>query len=117
MCFPKKIKIKDVKKSYALSIAFSALCGITEPALFGITLRNKKTLIAVMTGGFCGALFAGIMSCKAYGFVGGLPSLPLFLDPKGGFSNLIVTIISITIGFTVSLVLTVALNKRGQKNV
>jgi Phosphotransferase system IIC components, glucose/maltose/N-acetylglucosamine-specific len=104
------------KKANALTIAFSALCGITEPALFGITLRNKKTLISVMTGGFCGALFAGIMSCKAYGFVGGLPSLPLFLDPKGGFSNLIVIIISAIIGFTVTFVLTVVLNKRGSNN-
>jgi len=104
------------KKAEASAIAISALCGVTEPALFGITLRNKKTLISVCLGGFAGALFAGIMSCKAYGFVGGLPSLPFFLDPQGGFGNLIVIIISVMISFTVTCLLTFVLNKRGGKN-
>jgi len=105
------------KRAEAAAICISAVCGITEPALFGITLRNKKTLLSVCIGGFAGALFGGIMSMRAYGFVGGLPSLPLFLDPAGGFGNLIVTIISIIIGFAVTFVLTFILNKKGEKHV
>ncbi|MGX8835552.1 PTS transporter subunit EIIC [Amedibacillus sp. YH-ame6] len=104
-----------VKKAETSAIAISALCGVTEPALFGITLRNKKNLIAVCVGGFLGALFAGVMSCKAFGFVGGLPSLPLFLDPKGGFFNLMMIIVSILISFAVTFVLSYILN-RGKKN-
>lgn len=102
------------KKANAVAIAISAACGVTEPALFGITLRNKKTLLAVCIGGFAGALFGGIMSMKAYGFVGGLPSFPLFLDPAGGFGNLIVTIISIIISFAVTFLLTYILNRKGE---
>jgi len=105
------------KRAEAAAITISAVCGITEPALFGITLRNKKTLISVCIGGFAGALFGGIMSMKAFGFVGGLPSLPLFLDSAGGFGNIIVAIISIIISFVVTFALTFILNKRERKNV
>lgn len=104
------------KKAEATAIAISAICGITEPALFGITLRNRKTLIAVCLGGFAGALFAGIMSLKAFGFVGGLPSLPLFIGPSEGLDNLIVAIISVTIAFFTTFALTIILNKRGEQN-
>ena len=106
---------KDAKKKAESSaIGVSALFGITEPALFGITLRNKKTLVSVCLGGFAGALFAGIMSCKAYGFVGGLPSLPLFLDPTGGFTNLIMICISIVISFVVTFIVNYVLNRKAK---
>lgn len=104
------------KKAEAVSISISAVCGVTEPALFGITLGNKKTLLSVCIGGFAGALFAGILSMKAYGFVGGLPSLPLFLDPDGGFGNITVAIISVIISFAVTFALTFILNRKGEKN-
>jgi PTS system beta-glucosides-specific IIC component len=100
-----KTKKKDLK-SLAYSTSFSALMGITEPALFGITLRFKKSLLAVSIGGACGALYAGIMSVKAYGFVGGLPSLPLFISPAGGWANLINFIVAILISFVVTFILT-----------
>ena len=104
---------KDIKKKgEATAISISALCGITEPALFGITLRNKKTLVSVCIGGFAGALFGGIMSCKAYGFVGGLPSLPLFIGANGDFKNLIVICISVIISFSVTFALTYILNRK-----
>ncbi|RMW52301.1 hypothetical protein D6U18_01105 [Lactiplantibacillus pentosus] len=99
------------KKANAFTIAVSALCGVTEPALFGITFRNKRTLVAVCLGGFAGSLFAGILSAKAYGFVGGLPSLPLFIGPNG-LGNLLVIVVAIAISFIVTLTLTYLLNKQ-----
>lgn len=104
------------KKADDTTIALSALFGVTEPALFGITLRDKKTLLAVCLGGFAGSLFAGILSVKAYGFVGGLPSLPLFMDPAGGFTNVIMICIAILIGFLVTFTLTIILHKGGRKH-
>jgi beta-glucoside PTS system EIICBA component len=95
-----------------LAMSVSALCGISEPTLFGITIRNKLTLIAVMSGGLTGALFAGIASARAFGFVGGLPSLPLFIDPSGGFTNLLYIVIAAVISFTVTIGLTIVLNRR-----
>lgn len=103
------------QKSTALAAGISALCGITEPALFGITLPNRKTLISVMLGGFAGSLIAGIFGCKAYNFVGGLPSLPMFIDPAGNSANLIVAVVSVAVGFAVSFALTYILNAGGKK--
>lgn len=98
------------KKTNAYTIGISALCGVTEPALFGITFRNKKTLLAVCLGGFSGSLFTGVLSAKAYGFVGGLPSLPLFIGPSG-LKNLFVILASIVVGFIVTLGLTIIFNR------
>ncbi|WP_137625069.1 PTS transporter subunit EIIC [Lactiplantibacillus pingfangensis] len=103
------------KRAELLTIGVTALVGVTEPALFGITLRNKRTLVSVGVGGALGALFAGLFSCKAYGFVSGLPSLPLFLG-KTGFVNLVVIIIAILISFSVTAILNYLLNKRGTTN-
>lgn len=104
------------KKADATTIALSAVFGVTEPALFGITLRDKKTLLSVCLGGCAGSLVAGIFSVKAYGFVGGLPSLPLFMDPAGGFTNLIMIGISILIGFITTFMLTLLFHKGGKKH-
>ncbi len=106
------------EKSTALGAGISALMGITEPALFGITLPNRKTLAAVMLGGFCGALFAGLTGVVSFNFVGGLPSLPLFIDPANPM-NLVFAVISILISFAVTCALTIILNKgwkRARKN-
>ncbi|WP_256336758.1 hypothetical protein [Paenibacillus sp. OK060] len=44
-------KTKDAKlKQVAFSAGISGLCGITEPALYGVHLRLKKTLFACMIG-------------------------------------------------------------------
>ncbi|WP_269936680.1 PTS transporter subunit EIIC [Arthrobacter sp. HY1533] len=97
------------------AMSFSSLCGISEPTLFGLTLRNKFLLLAVMAGGLAGGLFAGITSVKAFGFVGGLPSLPLFIDPSGGFTNLIYIAIAAAISFTVTISLTVLFTRRSAR--
>ncbi|NTW38466.1 MAG: PTS transporter subunit EIIC [Cellulomonadaceae bacterium] len=103
------------RRADSMAMSFSALCGITEPTLFGITLRNRRTLTAVMIGGLCGALFAGIASVKAFGFVGGLPSLPLFIDPAGGLTNLMYTIVAALISFGVTFTLTIVLNRKAAR--
>ena len=44
--------------------------GITEPALFGITLKYKKPMIAAMIGAAAGALYVGIMSVEIIAMTG-----------------------------------------------
>ena len=40
------LKTKDTnKKALASSAGITAICGITEPALYGVTLQNKAALI------------------------------------------------------------------------
>lgn len=44
-CFAVAIKSKDTEtRSTAVSAGISALFGITEPALYGLTLQNKKII-------------------------------------------------------------------------
>lgn len=92
-------------KSLAASAGISAVCGITEPAMYGISLRFKKPLIAAMIGGGATGLFIGIMGVGRYAQVSpGLFALPSFLGEKG-ISNLIYAIIGCAIAFIVSFII------------
>lgn len=67
-------------KSVAGAATFSALMGVTEPAIYGVTMRLKKPFIGAATGGAVGGAICGIYGAKAYGYtLGGLPGIPLFL--------------------------------------
>ncbi|WP_416414274.1 hypothetical protein [Pantoea sp. App145] len=70
-CLAITIKSKDKSmKSTAQSSGLSALCGITEPALYGITLLNKKVLYSVMIGSVIGGGILSYMSVAAFALVG-----------------------------------------------
>ena len=57
-CFAVSIRTKDKGlKSTAISAGISALFGITEPALYGVTILHKRALYGVMIGAFSGAAF------------------------------------------------------------
>lgn len=67
-------KTKDPnKKALASSAGITAIFGITEPALYGVTLQNKAALIATMISGGIGGFFLGIMGAR--NFSGGSPGL------------------------------------------
>ena len=104
-CFALALRTKDKKvKSTAISAGISALFGITEPALYGVTLQNKKVLGSVMVGSFIGGTFVGILGLQAFVLVGpGLASLSMFIAedlPR----NIINAIIGLIISFLVSFI-------------
>ncbi|MEO2213100.1 beta-glucoside-specific PTS transporter subunit IIABC [Paenibacillus amylolyticus] len=105
------LKTKDKKiKSIALSSGISALLGITEPALYGVTLKLKKPFYASLIGGAAGGGFITAVGLKCFGFaVPGLLSLPLYIGPNGGMSNFWYALIGIGISFSVSFVVTLLL--------
>ncbi|MET3941905.1 PTS system beta-glucosides-specific IIC component [Paenibacillus sp. PvP094] len=97
-------------KSIALSSGISALLGITEPALYGVTLKLKKPFYASLVGGAVGGGFITAVGLKCFGFaVPGLLSLPLYIDPKGGMSNFWYALIGVAMSFIVSFILTLML--------
>lgn len=60
-------KNKDFKQ-IAGSSAFSALfAGITEPALYGVTLRLKRPMLGAYIGGAVGGLVGGFFQMKCFG--------------------------------------------------
>lgn len=68
------VKTKDVnKKAMASSAGITAIMGITEPALFGITLQNKAAMIGTMVAGGVGGFIMGIFGARNY--AGGSPGL------------------------------------------
>lgn len=96
---------KSELKQIGLTSGLTALLGITEPALFAVTLKYKKVLTSVMIGGACGGLYAGLMGTKCFSFCSpGLLSLVAYVGPDG-WGNLMHSCISMGISFVVTFIL------------
>ncbi|EMF48534.1 PTS transporter subunit EIIC [Streptococcus parauberis] len=68
-------------KQIAFPSALSATLGITEPAVFGVTLRLGKPFIMSMIGGGIGGFFAALFKLKATGMgLTGIPGTLLYLN-------------------------------------
>ena len=68
--------------------AFSATLGITEPAVFGVTLRLGKPFIMSMIGGGVGGFLASILGLKATGMaLTGIPGTLLYLNNQLPYSR------------------------------
>lgn len=96
-------KSKDEKvKPLAFTAGVTALCGITEPALYGFTAKNKKSLIATVIGGGAGGFYAGITHVVRFAKgAPGLPTLPVFISLENPM-NLIHACITVAISFAVA---------------
>ena len=100
--FAIRCKDKNVKE-LGFSTGFTALCGVTEPAVYGIIVKYKQIIPAVIVGGMAGGLFAGIFHLKRYAIATpGIPALPTFMgeDPN----NIFVAVGTVCIAFAVSLI-------------
>lgn len=88
-CFAVALKTKNSEmRQIAVSAGVTAVLGITEPALYGVTLKLKRPLAAVMAGGAAGGLYAGLVSLKAFGFVTpGLTAFPVYIGPNNNLLN------------------------------
>ncbi|WP_195631079.1 beta-glucoside-specific PTS transporter subunit IIABC [Lactiplantibacillus plantarum] len=79
------LKTKQVKtKEVAGSAAFSAFLGVTEPAIYGISLPFKRVFAMTCIGGGVGGAIMALMNGKMYSFgANGIFAAPLFINPKG----------------------------------
>ena len=101
-------KTKDSSiKAIAGPSSLTAFMGITEPAMYGVTLRLKYPLVAAMIGGGCAGIWAGLTNVRTYiSATSGIFSLPVYIG-EDGLSNLLNAIICILISMTVSFSLTI----------
>ena len=68
-------------RATAFSGGLSALFGITEPALYGVTLQNKRALISVISGSVVGGAYIGATQVAAFALVSpGVASISMFID-------------------------------------
>lgn len=95
-------------RELGISTGVTALCGITEPALYGIVVKFKYPLTAAIIGGGAGGLFAGLSHLKRYALATpGIPSLPIYIgeDPNNIFKALLTLAIGFSVAFVVSWIL------------
>lgn len=111
-CFAVSVRTKDQKlRSTAVSAGISALFGITEPALYGVTILHKRVLYGVMASSLVGGAVAGLFAIKALALVGpGLASITMFVDEANPM-NLVWALVTLGISFAVSFVLVLFLFK------
>lgn len=92
-------------KSLAISTSFSALMGVTEPAMYGINIRFKRPFAAALIGGACGGGVALFFGVKAYAYaLSGLPGLPALVGPTFGWA-----LLSLAVAFSVATTATLLL--------
>ena len=98
-----KAKNKDLK-TVATSSGFTALLGITEPALYGVNMKLKTPLYSTMIGGAVGGFYVGLMGVRNYASGGtSLLGLPTFIG-ENTMHSIIHESIGIAIGFAVTFI-------------
>lgn len=111
-CFAVAVKTKDKElRSTAFSAGLSAFFGITEPALYGVTVQNKKVMAGVMIGGGIGGIITGLFQVKAFVAMGpGLAGMAMFVDPDNAM-NIVYAFIGFFVSLFASFVATILLFK------
>lgn len=104
------ISKKAEEKSVAVGAGITALCGITEPGVYGVLFTKRYPLIGAMIGGGIGGAIAGAFGWTQFvistpGFI----SFAAYINPDGTMENLIgmlfVMILSVIISFAITYIL------------
>ena len=120
-CFGVFLKSKNSEiKNVAASSAATGLFGITEPAIYGVTLRFKKPFICGCIGGAVGSVVASFFNARYFLYAGltGFLSIPNSIyneaaaancEALGTAGNYSSSVIGVLIGTAVACVLAVIL--------
>lgn len=96
ICLAAGIKAKDTEfKQLSFSSAITALMGVSEPALYGVTLRLKKPIIGMILGGVAGGLYFGLMNINTTVIIASFVALP-------SYSNVLHAVIGSLITFAIA---------------
>ncbi|WP_088815996.1 MULTISPECIES: beta-glucoside-specific PTS transporter subunit IIABC [Listeria] len=103
------IKTKNQKlKSLSVPAFISGIFGVTEPAIYGVTLPLKKPFIMSCIGGAVGGAIIGFSEVKSY-IMGGLGifGFPNFIKPGSPVdSTMLAAIIAVVVAFILGFILT-----------
>lgn len=108
------LKTKDKKlRSLSIPSAISGLFGVTEPAIYGITLPKKIPFIISCIGGAAGGAVLGAAGAKVYVLGGlGIFGFPSFINTaNNSITDLIWALIGVAVASIVGFVLTLILYK------
>lgn len=100
------LKTKNKKfKALSASAAISALFGITEPAVYGVTLRLKRPFAIAVVSAALGGGIAGFSGSAGYASgPSSILMIPAFYSPTG--SGFIGFLIAVIVAFSTALILT-----------
>lgn len=99
-----RTKDKDLR-ALASSGGITCVLGVSEPVMYGVSLKYKTPFYATMLGAACGGLVAGIFGVHAVAMASpGLASLPIFLGTTFLWAVLAIAIAFIA-GFVFSFIM------------
>ncbi|ETT63254.1 PTS system beta-glucoside-specific transporter subunits IIABC [Paenibacillus sp. FSL R7-277] len=101
------LRTKNAKlKSLSIPAIISGIFGVTEPAIYGITLPRKKPFILSCVAAAVGGGIVGLMGTKGY-ILGGLGifGIPSYISPDGMDTGFYGAIAAIVISFILGFIL------------
>ena len=119
-CFGVFLKTRKADiKNVSLSAGLTGIFGITEPAIYGVTLRLKKPFVCGCVGGAIGALIISFFNTKYYVYAG-LPGLLTTVNAMSdanpsSFTGMMIGVLA-TIIVTIILVQIVGCDEKEPKN-
>lgn len=101
-------KLKDKKlKALCPAAVVSGICGVTEPAIYGLSLPKKAPFLYSMIGGAAGGAVIGAMGVKMYTSGGlGIFGIVNYISPDGDASGMYASVIAIIVGMVIAFALT-----------
>ncbi|WP_047795792.1 beta-glucoside-specific PTS transporter subunit IIABC [Exiguobacterium sp. JLM-2] len=107
------LKAKSPKvKGLGTSSTIAGVFGITEPAMYGLTLPRKKPFVFGMIGGAAGGVIGGLFGTAAYAMGGlGIFSIPVMIPATGVDLAFYGAFIGMAVATVVALVLTMVFHK------
>lgn len=102
------LKTKNKKlKSLSIPAVISGIFGVTEPAIYGITLPRKKPFIVSCIAAAVGGGIIGAMGTQGYRVGGlGIFGIPSYIGPNGLDAGFYGAIIGIIVSFVLGVVIT-----------
>ena len=104
---------KQEEKSVAVGAGVTAMCGITEPGVYGVLFVKRYPLIGAMIGGGLGGLICGLLGGTQYvvstpGFI----SFAAYISSDGTWNNFVIMMACMIIAVIVSFVVTYVIGKK-----
>lgn len=110
-----KVKDKNAKSAGSTALA-SALCGITEPAIYMVALTNFKRFVAAFIGGGIAGALGGALGIKFYNWGGdGIFRIPSMINPAGLDISFYGFLICAAIAFVVSGIISYIVTDKNEK--
>lgn len=78
---------KQSLKQLGFAATLSQICGVGEPALYGILLKYKRVFYVVTFANIVGGALAGALHLVNYGFAGALVGFASFINPASGIDS------------------------------